>query len=170
MRGAMRAGMTAGMVAGFVALSALAAVAQSLPNALPRDGLTKDSAAKVELYPIPTLTLSDQQFLTGSPDGKPVTVSGELRIAQGNGRLPAVVLVHGSGGIGAAMEAWVHTFNAMGISTFVIDGFTGRGFAAVNTNQALLGRLNLIIDAYHALDILGKHPRVDPERIVLMGF
>jgi dienelactone hydrolase len=157
----MRTWMTAGMVAGTLALSAFEAGAQSLP---------KDAAARVELYPIPTLTLSDQQFLTGSPDGRPVTVSGELRIAQGTGRLPVVVLMHGSSGVGAAMEPWVHSFNAMGISTLVIDGFTGRGLTVVGPNQALLGRLNLIVDIYRSLDILAHHPRVDPERIALMGF
>jgi dienelactone hydrolase len=40
----------------------------------------------------------------------------------------------------------------------------------VGPNQALLGRLNLIVDIYRALDILAHHPRVDPERIALMGF
>jgi len=58
----------------------------------------------------------------------------------------------------------------MGISTFVIDGFSGRGLTAVGPNQALLGRLNFIVDIYRALEILAKHPRVDPDRIVLMGF
>jgi dienelactone hydrolase len=130
----------------------------------------KDVAARVELYPIPSLTLSDRQFLTGSEDGKPVTVSGELRIAQGAGRLPVVVLMHGSSGVGATMDAWVRNFNAMGISTFVIDGMTGRGLTVVGPNQALLGRLNLIVDVYRALQILGRHPRVDPDRIALMGF
>jgi dienelactone hydrolase len=132
--------------------------------------IPKDIAARVELYAIPSLTLSDQQFLTGSTDGKPVTVTGEFRIAQGTGRHPVVVLMHGSSGVGATMEAWVHSFNAMGVSTFVIDGFTGRGLTVVGHNQALLGRLNFIIDIYGALDILSKHPRVDPERIALMGF
>jgi Acetyl xylan esterase (AXE1) len=58
----------------------------------------------------------------------------------------------------------------LGISTFVIDGFTGRGLTVVGPNQALLGRLNLIVDIYRSLDILAQHPRVDPDRIVLMGF
>ena len=58
----------------------------------------------------------------------------------------------------------------MGISTFTIDGFTGRGLTSVSTNQASLGRLNFIVDIYRALDILAKHPRVDPDRIALMGF
>jgi dienelactone hydrolase len=135
--------------------------AQSIP---------KEVAARVELYAIPSLTISDQQFLTGDANGTPVTVAGELRIAQGAGRLPVVVLMHGSSGVGATTEAWVHQFNAMGISTFVIDGFTGRGLTATGPNQALLGRLNLILDIYRSLDILAHHPRVDPDRIVLMGF
>ena len=78
--------------------------------------------------------------------------------------------MHGSSGVGASMEPWVRQFNAMGISTFVIDGFSGRGLTAVGPNQALLGRLNYIVDIYRSLEILAKHPRVDPDRIVLMGF
>ena len=132
--------------------------------------MPKEVAARVEIYAIPSLTISDQQFLTGDANGKAVTVAGEFRVAQGTGRLPVVVLMHGSSGVGATMEAWVRTFNAMGISTFVIDGFSGRGLTAVGPNQALLGRLNFILDIYRSLDILAKHPRVDPERIVLMGF
>ncbi len=130
----------------------------------------KDIPARIELYAIPSLTLTDQQFLSGDRQAMPVTVAGEFRIAQGSGRLPVVVLMHGSGGVGANTLPWVGHFNAMGISTFVIDGFSGRGLTAVSTDQARLGRLNLIIDIYHALDILAKHPRVDPDRIVLMGF
>jgi dienelactone hydrolase len=139
---------------------------------LPAQGQTnpKEIAAKVELHSFPSLTLSDQQFLNGAVDGKAVTMTGELRIAQGSGRLPLVILMHGSGGMGANIEAWTRVFNAMGVSTFAIDGFTGRGIVSVNTNQAALGRLNFILDIYRALDMLVKHPRVDPERIVLMGF
>jgi dienelactone hydrolase len=144
-----------------ILLAGIETNAQSMP---------KEIAPRVELYAIPSLTISDQQFLTGDANGKAVTVGGEFRIAQGSGRLPVVVLMHGSGGIGANVEAWVHQFNRMGISTFVIDGLTGRGLTSVSTNQALLGRLNFIVDIYRALDILAKHPRVDPERIVLMGF
>ena len=58
----------------------------------------------------------------------------------------------------------------MGISTFALDGFTGRGLTEVSTNQALLGRLNFILDIYRALDVLAGHPRVDPQRVGLMGF
>ncbi len=153
-----------------VVMMLLAALGPGLCGSASAQGITKDVPARVEMYPIPSLTLSDRQFLSGDDGGKPVTVVGEMRVAQGSGRLPVVVLMHGSGGVGANIAAWSRTFNAMGISTFAIDGFTGRGITATSTNQAQLGRLNLIMDIYRALDVLAKHPRVDPERIVLMGF
>ena len=131
---------------------------------------TVDFAARTELHPIHTLTLSDKQFLTGDQNGKETITTGQLRIAQGSGRLPVVVLQHGSGGMGANIELWTKEFNAMGISTFALDGFTGRGLTEVSSNQALLGRLNFILDIYRGLDVLARHPRVDPQRIVLMGF
>src|SRR3984893_7080703 len=161
MHSGMRTVIAAWVLCSGVLLACIETNAQSMP---------KDAAARVELYAIPSLTLSDRQFLTGDSSGKPVSVAGEFRIAQGSGRLPVVVLMHGSSGIGANIEPWVHQFNSMGISTFVIDGFSGRGLTVVGSNQALLGRLNLIVDIYRSLDILAKHPRVDPERIVLMGF
>jgi dienelactone hydrolase len=131
---------------------------------------TKQFAARTELWPIQTLTLSDQQFLTGDSNGKPTAIVGQLRIAQGFGRLPVVVLQHSSGGFLANVEFWSRELNAAGISTFALDGFTGRGLTEVNSNQALLGRLNFILDIYRALDVLAVHPRVDPRRIAVMGF
>jgi dienelactone hydrolase len=161
MRSGMRTAVAAWIFCTGILLAGVETSAQSMP---------KEIAPRVELYAIPSLTISDQQFLTGDTTGKPVTVVGEFRIAQGTGRLPVVVLMHGSSGVGPNIEPWTHQFNRMGISTFVIDGFTGRGLTVVGPNQALLGRLNLIVDIYRSLDILAKHPRVDPERIVLMGF
>jgi dienelactone hydrolase len=130
----------------------------------------KDMAARTELHAIQTLTLSDPQFLAGDASGTPTTIAGQLRLAQGSGRLPAVVLMHGSGGMGANIEMWTREFNSMGVSTFALDGFTARGLTEVSTDQARLGRLNFILDIYRALDVLAKHPRVDTQRIVLMGF
>lgn len=130
----------------------------------------RDIAPRTELHSIQTLTLSDEQFLKGDGDGKPVTVAGQLRIAQGSGRLPLVILQHGSSGYAANIDYWSRTLNAAGISTFALDGFTGRGLVEVNSNQALLGRLNFILDIYRALAVVASHPRIDPKRIALMGF
>jgi hypothetical protein len=117
-----------------------------------QDLATKQFAARTELHSIPSLTLSDEQFLKGDAGGKSVVVSGYLRIAQGSGRLPVVVMIHASGGMGPNIDLWTKEFNEMGVSTFALDGFTGRGLSSVNTDQALLGRLNMILDVYRVLD------------------
>jgi predicted dienelactone hydrolase len=116
------------------ALSLIAAVALSLialPHAWAAEAAPRQIAVRTELHDIHTLTLTDQQFLTGDTSGKPTTITGELRIAQGSGRLPVVVLQHGSGGMGANIEMWSRALNEIGISTFALDGFTGRGLTEV---------------------------------------
>jgi hypothetical protein len=36
--------------------------------------------ARMEIHSFPSMTLTDQEFLTGRQEGKPVTISGELRL------------------------------------------------------------------------------------------
>ena len=154
-------------------LLALAGWALAAPAlAETRDIGSAGYAARVELHPFETLTLTDEQFLKGTADeGKPVTIAGSLRIPRGGtDRLPVVILMHGSGGIGNYVEFWQRELNALGVSTFAIDGFTGRGLTNVNGNQALLARTNFILDIYRSLGVLAKHPRVDPQRVAIMGF
>jgi dienelactone hydrolase len=129
-----------------------------------------DMPTRTELHAINTLTLSDAQFLTGDGNVRTTVTTAALRIPRGEGRLPVVVLQHGSGGMAANIEMWSRELYAIGVSTLALDGFTGRGFTSVSTNQALLGRLNFVLDIYRALDVLAKHPRVDPQRVALMGF
>jgi dienelactone hydrolase len=158
------------MIARFcLGLTLLAGLAAPV-RASPAEG--EDYAPRVEIRAFESLTLSDAQFLTGSREGaKPVMLAGTLRIARaGSERLPTVILVHGSGGIGGNIEFWQRALGRDGISTFAIDAFSGRGLTSVNTNQALVGRTNLILDIYRALEALAKHPRVDPERVAVMGF
>src|SRR5262245_47043351 len=152
------------IVLGVCSFSLVASFAAAADPAFP------DMAARTELISINTLTVSDAQFMTGDTNGKATTTTGQLRIARGPGRLPVVILQHGSGGMGANIEMWAREFNSIGVSTFALDGMTGRGLTQVSTNQALLGRLNFIVDIYRGLDVLAKHPRVDTQRIVLMGF
>jgi dienelactone hydrolase len=127
--------------------------------------------ARVEVIPFQTTTLTDQEFLVGQKEGKPATIAGELRIpTPGTARLPAIVLIHGSGGIGSSVEDWVPLLNGAGVATFVIDSFAGRGLADVRNDQSQLGRLAGVVDAFRALGVLAKHPRIDPRRIAVMGF
>jgi dienelactone hydrolase len=127
--------------------------------------------ARTEVHPVQTVTLSTADFLLGKKDGKPVTVAGELRIPKpGTDRLPAVVLVHGAGGIGFNLGMWVGELNKAGFATFVADGFTGRGITNTILDQAQLSDYAMMNDAFAALAVLAKHPRIDPGKIAIMGF
>ncbi|MEQ1647488.1 MAG: dienelactone hydrolase family protein [Hyphomicrobiaceae bacterium] len=147
----------------------IVALAVSQPAAA-QIATTKEIPTRIELHVVKSLWISDEQFLKGDTGGKEVLIGMELRVAQGAGKHPTVILMHGSGGIGANVPFWQRELNAIGINTLTIDGMTGRGLQGVGTNQAILGRLNLILDIYRSLDVLAKHPRVDVNRIALMGF
>ncbi len=153
-----------------VTTSLLVALAVSVALPADADAVSKDTPSRIEAIPIQTLTLSDEQFLKGDAYGRPTTIAGVLRVAQGSGRLPLVVLVPGSGGINASADVWDRQFESMGISTFVMDSFAGRGIVSTVVDQSQLGRLNMILDLYRSLTALAAHPRVDPNRIAVMGF
>ena len=126
---------------------------------------------RTEISSVPTVTLSTADFLLGKKDGKPAMIAGELRIPKpGTDRLPAVVLVHGSGGVGFNIGMWVGELNKAGFATFVADSFTGRGITNTITDQAQLSSYTMMNDAFAALAVLAKHPRIDPDKIAVMGF
>lgn len=127
--------------------------------------------ARTEVHPIQTITPTDQQFLTGARDAKATTIAGVLRIPRlGNDQLPAVILVHGSGGMGGNVDYWSQQLTGSGIATFAIDYLSGRGIENTNADQGKLPRLAEIIDIYKALALLGTHPRIDRNRIAVIGF
>lgn len=140
-------------------------VVASLPN------MSRAQVARMEVTPFPSVTLTDDEFLGGREDGKPAMVAGELRLPRaGTERLPLVILLHGSGGSSGAVVDWEQVFLEMGVATFVIDSFTGRGITGTVNDQSQLGRLAQTIDAYRALALLSRHPRIDPNRVMLVGF
>jgi dienelactone hydrolase len=119
---------------------------------------------------VQTVTLSTADFLLGKKDGKPVTIAGELRIPKpGTDRLAAVVFVHGAGGIGFNYGMWAGMLNNAGFATFVADSFTGRGITNID-QAAQLSSYTMMNDAFAALAVLAKPPRIDPGKIALMGF
>lgn len=145
----------------------LLALAASLAVA---DDSLADLPARVELLSIDSLTLSDRQFLTGQNDGQPVRLGAELRLPQGVDKAPAVILLHGSSGLGAGTEYWARRLNHQGLATLTLDSFSGRGLVNISKDQASLGRLNMVLDSYRALQALQQHPRVDGQKVALLGF
>jgi dienelactone hydrolase len=135
------------------------------------DDIPKDFAGRTEAIPIQTLTISDEQFLKGDSYGAPTTIAGILRIAQGAGKHPLVILLPGSGGDGGGnIERWSRIFLEKGVSTFEIDSFSGRGIVNTVFDQSKMGRLNGILDLYRGLSVVAAHPWVDATRIAVMGF
>ncbi|HEX9431200.1 MAG TPA: dienelactone hydrolase family protein [Burkholderiales bacterium] len=132
---------------------------------------TAQTFARMEVRSIDSVTLTGEQFLTGDTKGKPVMLAGELRIPRpGNDRLPAVILVHGSGGVNASHERWAQELNSIGVATLILDTFSGRGIVSTVNDQSQLHSLAMMVDAYRALGALAGHARIDPERIAVMGF
>ena len=127
-------------------------------------------AARVEYHLIPSQTLSDEQFLRGDANGPTVQLTAELRLPQGSqAKWPAVVIMHGSGGISPANQNWAQVLNQAGYASLVVDSFTGRGLVQVSTDQARLGRFAGVLDAFRSYEVLARHPRIDPDRIAFLG-
>lgn len=125
---------------------------------------------RVEVHTFASETLTDEAFLRGDA-ATPITLAGALHLPlQGEEKLPAVVVLHGSGGISDHITDWVKELNDLGVATFLVDSFTGRGLTNTLKDQSQLGRLVMIVDAYRALDLLADHPLIDANRIALMGF
>ena len=65
-------------------------------------------------------TLPD--LLKGNTTGESVNIVGHLFLPPGSDKVPAVVLVHGSGGIyNAELDFWPKQFNAAGIAVFTLE-------------------------------------------------
>lgn len=104
------------------------------------------------------------RFSSGTKIESDVSITGELRVPAGQkGKVPAVVVIHNSGGLGDRTGAqYVEALNAVGIATLELNLFP-RGSRPANT------RANLP-HAFGSLLFLARNDRIDPERIGIMGF
>jgi dienelactone hydrolase len=132
---------------------------------------TSAQTMTMQLYPLQTVTVNSEQFLTGSKDGKPAVVAGELRVPNtGADRVPAVVIVHGGAGVGDHEDNWARELNQIGVAAFILDSFTGRNVGDTRANLAQVSSFATLVDSYRALELLSGHPRIDPTKIAILGF
>jgi len=129
---------------------------------------------RIKFESVPLITLN--QFLKGETNKKSVKISGKLIFPkkESTGPLPAVVLLHGSGGPRIGVKYWSKILQKIGIVTFIVDSNSARGCPLDSKsrckNYAEHQGMGNIIDAYRALELLSTHPQIDPNRIALMGF
>ncbi len=154
------------------ALLALASQAQA-QNATSMTDFRSDPGNGLYSYASSTpATVMD--LLQSSRPRPAATAQGQLVLpanAPADARMPAVVLVHGSGGIYKEQIAyWARLFNEQGIAAFVIDVFGPRGVKSTGEDQSQVPFATDTADAFAALGMLATHPRIDPNRIAVMGF
>jgi len=100
-----------------------------------------------------------------------VVVFGTLRLPPPSAsRVPAMVIAHGSAGVDQREGWWADTLTGLGMATFMVDSFTPRGIGQTATDQSRLSTAANVADALAALRLLGTHPRIDPQRIGVIGF
>lgn len=116
-------------------------------------------------------------ILTASDRATPTTGLGYLSYpdsASTERRVPAMVILPGSGGIAPGREhEHARWLNQHGIAAFVIDYYEPRGFGPDSNymvRTSAVTEFDLIADAYAALRLLSTSPLIDPQRIGVMGF
>lgn len=92
-----------------------------------------------------------------------IEVKGELRIPEGGrDRVPAVLVLHSANGIDGTGKSYIEPLNRTGIATLELDMFPSRGFP--KTTRVVMPH------AFGSLFYLASHPRIDPQRIGVLGF
>ena len=100
----------------------------------------------------------------------PTTLKANLYKPAGNGPFPALVLLHGCGGISANVIAWGQWLTAQGYVALVLDSFSGRGLTRVCGDSAPLMGGARAPDVYAAAKHLKTLSFVDAERIGAIGW
>jgi len=103
--------------------------------------------------------------------GKPITITAELHLPPGTGRVPAMIIQHGSGGVAAAREGrYAREIVKLGVAALVMDSFKGRGIVSTVADQSAVSSQDMAEDAFAAVRRLASHPRIAGDRIGIMGF
>src|SRR5205809_395690 len=113
----------------------------------------------------------------GGPDAAPpTTAQGRLYLPPGPHAprsVPAVVLLHGSGGILPMRElTYAPQLARIGVAALVVDSFGARRDRGTEFIERVLNitETMALADAYSGLGFLAARPEIDPRRVVLTGF
>ncbi len=160
----------------FLFISSLLSIAL-VKSGPPKAKEWKGEGEKIEFSSLPTLTIKD--FLLGKKPNREITIWGTLSFPANAAekKVPAVVILHGMGGISDIEEHWIEVINSMGIATFMVDSNWARRKCkkdnkfkkAIPWCAAVNRGMNRVIDAYSALKLLSSHPRIDPKNIGCIG-
>lgn len=102
--------------------------------------------------------------------GRTWQLAGERRIAlaPSSTPMPAVVIVHGSGGVDSRGGALAAALNDAGFATLEVDLWAARGVSSPADRPRAV--TETLPDAFAALEFLSRDPAIDPRRIGITGF
>ena len=96
---------------------------------------------------------------------------GSLYRPDGSGPFPAVVALHGCGGMGPRLHQWASTLQQWGYVVLLVDSFTPRGQANICDDVFRVDpQYARMPDAYAAKAYLARQPFVAAQQIGLMGW
>ena len=98
-------------------------------------------------------------------------IFGVLRMPRtATGPVPAMVVAHGSAGVAERESWWADHLDDIGVASFIVDSFTPRNIRETATDQTQLSTAANVADAFAALKLLATHPKIDRQRIGVIGF
>jgi len=102
---------------------------------------------------------------------RPATLSASLHLPErAAGPSSCMVLLTSSAGVQRHREHYyADLLNQAGVAALIIDSFTGRGVRRTVADQTLVSAAQMEGDAFAALALLRRDPRIDPARIGIMG-
>jgi len=158
----------------FEKFAALVIVIATLTTSLAPASATEEvrfASEGVKLSPF-RAKLAKQRGEALPPQGTPLI--GFLSRPEGEGPFPAIVIMHGCGGLRSLLNNDVAArFVAQGYVVLVVDSFETRQMNSTCENTHRDGFFTMsdrVYDAYGALDFLSEKPFVDGRRVAPMGF
>src|SRR5689334_8667433 len=102
---------------------------------------------------------------------RPARVSATLHLPmQAERPFPCMVLLTSSAGVQRHREHYyAQALNDAGVAAFIVDSFSGRGVRRTVADQTLVSAAQMEGDAFAALALLRSDPRIDANRIGVMG-
>jgi dienelactone hydrolase len=127
-------------------------------------GCAQGSYQSVQIPPVPV----------ASSRIAPSALPAALSLPAGTGPFPAVILLHGCGGMGngAQTAQWRERLVGWGYAALAVDSLAPRGIASVcaPANQPLVTSVDRAADIVAAALFLRAQPTIDPARIAIIGF
>ena len=106
-------------------------------------------------------------------EGTPLMLRGRLTKPQGKGPFPAIVMLHGCGGVNTGRDTqWAERLASWGYATLQVYSFRSRGMTSICDDIPHMSFMipRRVKDACDAKSYLSGLPFIDRKRIALMGW